>query len=435
MWYSGHETGKNKDAYIIGGAMNIRRSLLLKLIVVFLNIFINITHTHSATKPALVVVPAADLVGRPMSESDIIVTYDNIPIASGKFKRGQLCPRLHQLIFNEIVDITTEQSNEARINISNVYYLAKNNGQPQTAYWTLKKNLMPLEIIEKKGLDLNKIPKPVEFSDNGLALHQANTITLILPWTDKNSQRTYSVGTRFVLAENSKKGKHYSIYLFDPEIMNFRQAHVAKNLAIENSRTYSNPQRVALFVQLLRRWAHHDNGLIPYVWGGCSFTATCKDLFEKKECGAKGPGMYYYIRKDIQDNPCVGFDCSGMIARAAQTCGIPYFFKNTTTLACKLAPIEAKDTLHEGDLFWFPGHVMVVASIPNNTLIEARGYGTGYGKVHEIALSNMFRDISSYRDLLNAYFNAKPLILLNEQQENQCKLSDYKILKLAGVWN
>jgi len=410
--------------------MNTRRLLYFLLIIVHIT-----NQKVIRTEPALVITPVADLIGRPVKQSDMFVNYSNIPLASGAFQRGQLCPRVHQLIFNEIVDMSKKQCDEARINISSVYYLARNNANPQTAYWTALKNLIPLKTLKEKKVDLSKIPKPIEFWSNGSALYQKNTITLILPWTDRYSQQTFSAGTRFVLSKSDENRKNYSIYIFDPKIMNYRITQIPKKLALKNDKHRSNTKKTCLFVRLLRIWAHYDNGFIPYVWGGCSFTTTSKHPFEKKEYGEKGPGTYYFERPDIKCNPCIGLDCSGMVARAAQICGIPYFFKNSTTLASQMTPLKSKDTLQEGDLLWIPGHVMVIADTSKNTLIEARGYGSGYGRVHEIQLNKMFRNINTYGDLLKAYFAGKPLVLMNSKQENRSTLSDYKILKLASVWN
>ena len=77
---------------------------------------------------------------------------------------------------------------------------------------------------------------------------------------------------------------------------------------------------------------------------------------------------------------------------------------------------------------------MVVASLQNNTIIEARGYPTGFGKVHELPLHKTFKNINSYADLLNHYFSNKSLYWLDKEGRINSTLHNYKILKLASVW-
>ena len=114
--------------------------------------------------------------------------------------------------------------------------------------------------------------------------------------------------------------------------------------------------------------------------------------------------------------------------------GIPYFLKNTTTLERVLKPLTPEETLREGDLIKITGHVMVVADLENNTLIEARGYQDGYGKVHEIALPLVFKGINSYQDLLDAYYAKKTLIRLNSDGKESQIFPTFNLLRLESAW-
>jgi hypothetical protein len=104
-----------------------------------------------------------------------------------------------------------------------------------------------------------------------------------------------------------------------------------------------------------------------------------------------------------------GLDCSCLIARAAQIYGIPYFFKNTTTLFQCMKPIEKGQSLQNGDLMWYMGHVLVVSDVKNNKITESVGYPFGYGKVIEHPLHKVFKDMYSYSDLEKACFNGQPI--------------------------
>ncbi len=48
-------------------------------------------------------------------------------------------------------------------------------------------------------------------------------------------------------------------------------------------------------------------------------------------------------------------------------------------------------------------------------LIEARGYSSNYGIVHEIPLHHLFKDIKIIDDLISEYHHQKPLKRLNKE--------------------
>jgi len=416
--------------------MDNHNSLVSRFFLSFFSAFLVFCSDSIDAKKALIIVPIADLAGKPLTNSEILFNYDTIPLAAGSARESRSCPRLHQLLFNEIVDIIEEQPQEVRIAIPNVYYLIPQSTEPQTNYWTQKKNCIPLEILKQKRVNLRKIPIPIKFNNKEFIQSQSNNITLLVPWIEPSTKKRFSAGTRFVLTPQQKNNGHYNVYILDTANFSFKEVMIPKKLCLVPGNPRSNAERIALFVQLLQKWAHPDNGFIPYVWGGCSFINVYhNDSFTKHEINNKEK-LSYFSREDIiHSNIKNGFDCSGLIVRAAQACGIPYFFKNTTTLANKLTTLQKGETLQEGDLIWIPGHVMAVASIPNNTIIEARGYRSGYGKVHELPLNKLFKDCESYNDLIKAYFTGKPLYLLNKAGEISSTITDYKPLKLVSVWN
>src|SRR5205814_4688733 len=127
---------------------------------------------------------------------------------------------------------------------------------------------------------------------------------------------------------------------------------------------------------------------------------------EVTKTGQNGDYSFYEHERDTQ-SPKNGFDCSGVILRAAQIAGIPYFCKNTTTIAQCLTPLKSEQQLREGDLILIKGHVMIVSDITKNLLIEARSYGHGYGKLHEISIDQVFEGIETYKDLCDAYYEKK----------------------------
>jgi len=223
-------------------------------------------------RKALIVAPVADLVADPIAvPGAAFCSYNDIPLAAANPRQARVCPRLHQAIFNELIDIIEEQKDEARVAISSAYYTIPNNPEKQVYYWTHKKNLIPLDTLEKHGLDLKKIPCPIDFNNPALAQTHTNSITLLFPWSDPVTKQTFSSGTRFVLTPQQQQKNAYSIYIFDPNKVSFKETGIPKKICARYANLKNSQERVACFVQLLRTWAHQQNGFIPYVWGGCSF--------------------------------------------------------------------------------------------------------------------------------------------------------------------
>ena len=234
----------------------------------------------------------------------------------------------------------------------------------------------------------------------------------------------------------SKSFHAVSVYVFDPVHYRFNIIRIPKKfLLLTTPRT--KKEQIDLFVRILKSWAHQPAPyVIPYVLGGCSFINTYPTYqFELKQVignnNTKGKA-YSYNNAATQAN---GFDCSGIILRAAQMAGIPYFCKNTSAINTTLKSLSHNEQLHNGDLLLIPGHVIVAADTHKNTIIEARGYDHGYGKVHEIPLIEQFQNMHTFQQLVDAYRNKKPLIRLNKNGNVVQTIANYKLLKLASIWD
>jgi len=388
---------------------------------------LGIISTTLLGQKALVITPVADLVGHPLINNKN--TYNKIALDAEKASRPSTCPRLHQILFNEIVDILQETKREARIDISNLYHTQNKHSQPKTTYWTEKKNLIPVSELKKKSLNCNNIPPPIEFNNKN-SINSPAIATLIFPWYDPITKQTFSAGTRFKLTRATKEG-YYTVYLFDPQNYIFQKSHIPKKKAIISPYRLKNEQKIKLFINLLQQWACQQKGFIPYVWGGISFIDLyTKDSFYKKETN----GKTYFHRSEHATFPKTGFDCTGVIARAAQICALPYFYKNSTTASNNLTPLQKNDVITPGDCIIIPGHIMVISSVKNNKLIEAGGYKYGWGKLHEVTLDKIFKKIKTYDQLKEAFFNKKPLCRLKKDGTICSTVTNYKILKLSTVY-
>lgn len=390
---------------------------------------------HTQEYQALVIVPVADLVGQPFGHQHNERLYNAIPLCG---KKGSLaCPRINQLLFHEIITIIGHQNDEVHIKIPHMFFETAHSSNKLDTYWTLKKNVIPLTKLETFGIDLIKIPEPISYNAPAQPYSDQTIAVLTQPYHDPLTRIQFSAGTRFVVDKPQRSPHFVMVWAYNPRKYTMHKIGLpVTHVNVLNPRATHDEQR-KLMVKTARQWAHHKKGFIPYVWGGCSFTNLCTDPIISEQHGRDifNAPITFYTRALYSSGPFNGFDCTGLIIRAAQAAGIPYFYKNTTTLEKYLKPVTSINNLKTGDIIWFPGHVMMVADLKNNTLIEARGYGDGYGKVHEITLKSLFNHIHTYADLINAYNEKKPLERLNSKGGIANTVKNFKVLSLESVWN
>ena len=141
----------------------------------------------------------------------------------------------------------------------------------------------------------------------------------------------------------------------------------------------------------------------------------------------------YYVRKN--EGVPAGVDCSSLVLLAAQTAGIDYSFKTTSTLFKHGNSVKNVDDMQLGDIIVWNGHMLVVGDMRKGkeSCIESLGYGSGAGKVREVALEKRFKDIVSYQDLWDAYVTKKPLeIFYANNSIVSKKIPEFKIVSLFG---
>lgn len=400
------------------------------LIVFFSSLYVlPITH-------AVVTVPIADLVGQPLQniypDQSIDQAYAQLPLCGGTIKNDLNCLRIHQLLFNEMVEIIAEKNDEIMVRIPHLFYLTPNDTQRHDTYWMLKKAVTPLPLLNQHNIPLNTFPINYSYAYPAQLSNQ-NLIVLVEPWYDKITRMTFSAGTQFVAAAHSMNHDHVCIKRYNPLLRINQIVPIPKKLTFTSSYPQKPQQCIDLFLSILHRWIQTNEGDVSYVLGGCSFTHRSNRPFAHKTNIYNNKHLSFYTRR-YDTSPKNGYDCSGLIAKSAQLAGIPYFFKNTFTVAQCLTEIRSNTSLHDGDIIWIPGHVMVVSNIKKNLLIEARSYQHGYGIVHEIALNKVFKNINTYQDLLDCYFNKKELTRLDRHNNPQDTFKQMKILSLASCW-
>ncbi|MGE0010273.1 MAG: hypothetical protein AB7F19_07120 [Candidatus Babeliales bacterium] len=393
-------------------------------------------HSLFSYQQAVIVQPVVDLIGfsfcKEYNIKNSINHYQSIPLCAKSGHYG--CARLLQLLYNEQVTIVEAYEDEVRIEISHLFFQTPRDNTQHIGYWTHKRNIMPLAALKNKGIDISTIPKPLSFI--GQSKQNQDIISLKHPYFDPITQRTYSAGTRFVQAPTTRVHKNQiAVYALQPKTMNVVIIGIPQKDIIANPPKTPREQQ-ELFISILREWAQLHNGFIPYAWGGCSFAGECSDTTFNLATRKIPSGISeYYEWPNYLGQPFAGFDCAGLIARAAQLAGMPYYFKNTTTLARNLQPLKQGEIIEPGDLIWFSGHVLIVSDTTYQTAIEARGYDHGFGKIQEISLSKLFEGISTYDQLATALFKNMPLKRLNAQEKMVQTIPNFKILKMSSLWS
>lgn len=377
---------------------------------------------------AVTIVPVADLIGQ--NHTHAMPSYAHMPICANK--GPYTCPRVGQLLYNEQVSIIKEVGDEVCIKIPHLFYITPGSKEKNTLYWSLKKNFARIDKLTHTD-PAQAIPEPIWFA-HPEKNYTHNVAVLTWPYQDPKTGILFSAGTRFVLAQEQDNDQMVSVMMINPHHHKQQSLQLPKNITIlEQQRTPAEQKK--LFLKLLRSWANMNDGFIPYVWGGASIGKPCTDNnFTKIQDHQHNKAWYY--RPDAIPNPYWGIDCSGLVARAAQIAGMPYYFKNTTTLGEFMKPVSRNHPLEDGDLIWYPGHVMVVGSVANNTLIEAVGYNTGYGKLHEIPLSQVFKNITTYDQLVAALYAQKPITRLFAREEPaERTFNRFKLLSMNSIWS
>lgn len=302
-------------------------------------------------------------------------------------------------------------------------------------YWTLKKNITPIAQLRKNNVKLSELPEPINFEKHQSVGTAQTVVTLAYPYTSKELGIVLSAGTRFVTT-GATRDAMLEVYALKTPSLKISTILLPKELCIEEKER-SREEHIALYLETLKLWVRENDGSIPYVWGGCSLgkRQTADTFVIKESAPTKTSKQYWFEWPGHSEGTAWGLDCAGLVARTAQIAGIPYFYKNTTTLAHFLKPVNDRKELRNGDLIWIPGHVMIVSDVHKNLIIEARCYKHGFGKVHEIKLGDVFKGIPTFTRFMKAVQNHEPLQRLHKDGTVVQTVKNYKLLSIASAWD
>jgi hypothetical protein len=391
----------------------------------------------SAQQQAVVISPIANLSLRPLQrtykEKDIASVYDALAIASvGEIS---LCRRVHQLLFNETVTVVKEQEQEVLIEISSLYpAISCNNPHVSTkSYWIPKKHLKFLTAEDFKN---SHFPKSIDTKNPYDETTHRQTVALLLPIYDPVTQKTYSAGTRFIYTKKQTSQNYWFVYVYDSNDNREKIITLPSSICIAPNILKTTEEKIKMFVELLKVWTYKDiKEKIPFVWGGCSIRDFCiPENFNITKFNATSAIQIKAYEREENSIPYSGLDSSGLILRAAQICGIPYFCKNSTTCRKHLRPLKENEAVEKGDIIWLPRYICAISSVENNKVVCARGYDPGFGFVDESDLSDLFAQVSTYEQLLEYHTSEKP-ILVKRRDGSTKQFGQVVILKLSSCWD
>ncbi len=379
--------------------------------------------------------PVADLTSRAPSDYGILGTYIKTysPEPNG-------CIRCFQALFNERGTVLQEKGDYVRVGFSHCFYVdseagfnSEKGGIFESVYWAKRSDIITLAELKSCGFD-TLIPEPISYK-NPSSVAMDGVVTLRAPWKDKATGQVFSAGTRFVSLPSERCGKGR----IPVKILTFKDEKIGKRLCsipvkvCQRSTMLRNEIEIRdTFVGLLNEWCEKSLcSIIPYVWGGGSYTGRVpRNGFVKKIVFNKDGDKE--IKIGYWDRPCVcgdptGFDCSMLILRAAQICKIPYFCRTSATVAAVLQPLKKDERAQPGDIIWVEGHVLVL--VDDNSVIAAERYASGFGAVLKTPIARRFGGIKTYKDLEKLYFEKKPLDLLTVDEQPFVS-KEFKIFKL-----
>lgn len=358
---------------------------------------------------ALITKPVSDLFGSPRT------TTTPIPYAQ-QHAYGTLCPRLHQLLQHDVVEIIQQGPHYTQVRVPDFWYQTRIAPERCADFWIHNNDL-----LREKNIALDDWCKLT--GQTGKKQSPAPFVTLIAPWYCKQLRTTFATGTKFYCTQAQKKPDNYHVYTLHPKHHTVQTIAIPQHCVYEPT-AHTLDERFAYYQQLIKAWSTH-NKIIPYVWGGCSMQYTCPDnrYHAVQHTDNK---VYRRLNEPVQKT---GVDCAGLIMLAARTAGLPYPLKNTTTIVRNGSETKAVE-LEIGDILWVPGHVLLVIDPHKGMLLEASHYTHGIGCVRSVHISKLFTAINSFADLEHA---VKKKIPLKRQNRDGNVYQEIKQAKLISM--
>jgi len=383
------------------------------------------TQVKALPKYAFANAPVVDVLGLGPTKTSHIYSegrYHHLPCGY-LTAHHEAPPRVHQLLLGQIVRVISQKPYETLVEVPSALIGSGKKTIPITG-WVLNRYLTSTDILDKRK------NRDVAFADphNLIGRKKTPRIALTRPYTISEANLTLSAGTLLPLVAEQKSV--FLTHIWDAHEKQFRQLLVPKNVALIQTEL-SRPEAMRRFIGLLRYWAGQKEGFIPYVLGGGSWTHN----YTNKRFSRKGSGKTLeYHREGAIDHIHSGFDCTTLLYNAAQIVGIPYTCRNTTAISQKLDRLKPGETLEAGDLILYPGHVAIITTLKPLRLIQARGYGPGYGRLVEGLAEHHLGGIKTISDLQRHLKEKRPLQVLRVNKKLYALQKSWGIYRFRSCW-
>ncbi len=393
--------------------------------------FLLMTCWHIMGYNAFICVPVTDYVGSAYDQKPIPF-FSSLGFSASGAHQFELCPRIGQGLFQEQVTVVEKAPGQVRIEIPQQFFITKTNRKKQHSYWMLEDHIVYLDQLKPE--DRKKLPTPLSFKQPQQT--HTNIVTLKHPFYSKELDAYLSAGTRFVISSALPRARHLRVYAYSASQKKCIEIALPKESCIFYTNKETNDEKVKQMISIIRNWCSTSDSHIPYVLGGSSYIDRITTDDVTKQTVPNTNGSHSTIFKPVYSQwPLTGLDCAALICRTAQIAQLPFYYKNSITMALLLKPLSPKDQLHEGDVIWVPGHVMMIADVKNNSIFEARSYDHGYGKVQEIPIAKVFDGILTLSDLVKHFHAHKTLYRKDITGTVRDTYHDWKILTLSSAWS
>jgi hypothetical protein len=361
-------------------------------------------------------------------------------VLASNVKNGEFT-RIHQFLLHEIVTVLEERNGELLVQASDHFCQNKPEEKVFNTYAVLAEEFVFFDEIRPflEGLSIEKcLPTPYNWQDSKSFKKTRLILTLTTPYDG------FSLGTQFrIIPFTSLEGDFINAHLLTPLPKSdtvyrawFQIIQIpSKYLLLTTPGTPAEKEN-CIVEQFMKACTGEKR--VPTAWGGNSATALFKkEDYEKTTLGLPdGTNIEGYKRHQVSDIQS-GFTMPELTMTFDRMCGVASFMKNSTTWINLGNELKPDQDIKRLDYIAGPGYLGRVISVEENLVADIRSYSQHHGIARLVKLSENFKGIETYTDLVQAYRTNQPLELLNEEHKviGTFKPGSWKILSFTTEYD